>query len=60
MLTWIILLVFAVPLYIFITQILKSNKAHSNRLAEIQRTLREKREREVQEKWDRVKNKNQQ
>jgi hypothetical protein len=57
MLTWIILLVFAVPLYIFIRQMMRSNKTHSNRLAEIQRTLREKREREVQEKWDRVKNK---
>jgi len=50
MLIWIILLVFAVPLYIFIRQMIKSNKAHSNRLAEVQRTLREKREREVQEK----------
>ena len=34
---------------------IKSNKAHSNRLVEIQRTLREKREREAQEKWSRVK-----
>lgn len=59
MLTWIILLVFAVPLYIFIRQMIKSTKAHDSRLAEIQKTLREKREKEVQEKWDRVKSKNQ-
>jgi len=57
MLTWVILFVFFVPLYIFIRQMIKSNKSHSNRLAEIQRKLREKREREVQEKWSRVKNK---
>ena len=57
MLIWIILLVFAVPLYIFIRQMIRSNKGHSNRLAEVQRTLREKRETEVQEKWNRVKNK---
>ena len=60
MLTWVILLVFAVPLYVFVRQMIKSNSSHSNRLVEIQRKLREKRERDVQEKWSRVKNKHKQ
>ncbi|WP_162926298.1 hypothetical protein [Teredinibacter purpureus] len=57
MLIWVILLVFAVPLYVFCRQVMSANSSRTSRITEIQSTLREKKEREVQEKWARIKNK---
>jgi len=42
MFTWVALLVFTIPLYIFIRQMMKSNKIRDNRLIETQKILREK------------------